>query len=81
LCGGDAVVVELRGGGESVVVVVISGGSFGEAVVMPDVSLSFLLCGGDVVMRVGDLVEVVVVVALCGGTWGCYGLEGWWWID
>jgi hypothetical protein len=47
LCGGDAVVVELCGGGESVVVVVISGSSFGEAVVMPDVSLSFLLCGGD----------------------------------
>jgi hypothetical protein len=41
------VVVLLRGDGVESVVVVINGSSYGEAVVIQDVSLSFLLCGGD----------------------------------
>lgn len=38
--------VVLRGGGE-LVVVVISGSGYGEEVVIWDVFLSFLVCGGD----------------------------------
>ena len=46
--------------------VVMCGGGDSEGVVVWVVSLLFPLCGGD----------EVVVVALCGGTWGCNGEVG-----
>jgi hypothetical protein len=70
-CGSDVVVVVMcsGGGGESVVAV-ISGSGYGEAMVIWDVSLLFLVCGGDVVMMRVAAVDYFVlgfgVVTICG---------------